>query len=184
MIVLLAVLAIASPVLDFVDLTGPLYQDQTPLCHYVERGIDDLQVGKRDVHVVAVPAIESLAQVDHLTLGLDLPYTRCKDNPRSHPCADEDHTTDWRVEKVELWVGDTKLFERSEPGGCALRVGGGLDGMRTITRTQCASSTPVPPGRSTPGARNQGASPWAATPIPIGRAPGSRASRRPAARGA
>ena len=87
------------------------------------------------MHVVAVPAIESLAQVDHLTLGLDLPYTRCKDNPRSHPCADEDHA-DWCVEKVELWVGDTKLFERSEPGGCALRVGGGLDGMRTITRAQ------------------------------------------------
>lgn len=119
-----------------VDLNGPLYQDQTPLCHYLERGIDDLAARKRDLHVVLAPGVESLAQVDHLTLGLDLPYTRCRDDPRSHPCADEDHPTHWCVRTVELWVGDTKLFERSEPGGCALQVGAGLDGMRTITGPQ------------------------------------------------
>jgi hypothetical protein len=114
------------------DIKSP-YADQTPLCHYLERGIDDQKPGKRDLYVLTPPGVETLSDIDHITLGLDLPYTQCDDNPRSHPCTDDDNATSWCVEKIELFVGDKKLYEVADDD-CWRTVKAGKDGMRTIDR--------------------------------------------------
>ncbi|HWP66999.1 MAG TPA: hypothetical protein VNO26_13955 [Candidatus Limnocylindria bacterium] len=139
--VLVVLVASGRPAAAFIDIAGPAYQDQTPICHYLERGIGDLEAGKRDVHALVPKGVETLADLDHVTFGLDLPYTRCQDTPRSQPCCDEDETPRWCIEKLEVWIGSKKFFEREEvDGDCTLRVGGGLDGTRTITRGQLRAS--------------------------------------------
>ena len=78
------------------------------------------------------PGVTTLAQIHHLTLGLDLPYTQCEDEPHSIPCTDDDNTTSWCIEELELWVGSKKLFGRDDGDECSLTVSGGKTGMRTI----------------------------------------------------
>lgn len=119
------------------DLKSP-YADQTPLCHYLERGIDDMKPGTRDLYVLTPPGVAALSDIDHVTLGLDLPYTQCDDDPRSDPCTDDDNTTSWCVEKIELFVGDKKLYEESDDE-CTRTVKAGKSGMRTIDRFELRS---------------------------------------------
>lgn len=114
---------------------GSLYTNTTPICHYLDRGINDFQSGKRDTYVIADPKIKTLADIDHITFGVDLPYTSCQANPKSIPCTDQDNTTNWCVERVEMSVAGYKLYDHSESDGC-LSVGNGLSGMRTIDKFQ------------------------------------------------
>jgi hypothetical protein len=129
---------LVSPVLpDDGAPTGPVvkspYVDQTPLCHYLERGLNDLEAGKRDLYVLTPPGVATLSDIDHIQLGLDLPYTQCESNPHSIPCTDDDNTTSWCVKKLELFVGNKKLYEESDPE-CTRNVGAGKSGMRKIDR--------------------------------------------------
>lgn len=114
------------------------YVDQTPLCHYLERGLNDHEPGKRDLYVLAPPGVETLADIDHIQLGLDLPYTKCELDNHSVPCTDNDNTTSWCVKKLELFVGNKKLYEESDPE-CTRRVGAGKTGMRKIDRAELRS---------------------------------------------
>ena len=120
------------------DIQSP-YADQTPLCHYLERGLNDLEPGKRDLYVLTPPGVETLADIDHIQLGLDLPYTQCDEEPHSIPCTDEDNTTNWCVKKIELFVGDKKLYEESD-GECTTTVRAGKTGMRKIGRAELRAS--------------------------------------------
>lgn len=102
------------------------YFDQTPICNYLDRGIDDQAPGKRDWHVVMPPGVQTLSDIDHVAFGLDLPATRCQDNPRSIPCSDDTDPRTWCVRRVELQVLGLKLLDMSGPtDGCLLTAKGG-----------------------------------------------------------
>jgi hypothetical protein len=126
-----------DPIDDGPVIESP-YVDQTPLCHYLERGLNDHEPGKRDLYLLTPPGVETLADIDHIQLGLDLPYTKCELDNHSIPCTDNDNTTSWCVKKLELFVGNKKLYEESDPE-CTRNVGAGKTGMRKIDRAELRS---------------------------------------------
>lgn len=102
------------------------YFDQTPICNYLERGIDDQSPGRRDSHVVMPPGVSTLSDIHQVAFGLDLPATRCQDNPRSIPCSDDSDPRRWCVKRVELEVLGLKLLDMSGPSdGCLIAARGG-----------------------------------------------------------
>lgn len=113
-----------------------LYTDSSPICHYLERGINDFGAGHTDRYVLAPPTVSSLEHIDHIGLGLDLPYTHCQDNPRSVPCVDEDYTLRWCVQRVALSVLGITLYDEEVDSGCMELVRSGLDGMRSISSSE------------------------------------------------
>jgi len=126
----------------FGSADGNLYTDATPVCHYLERGIND-QSNRTDTYILTPPAIEKLADMDQITFGLDLPITRCQDNPRSLPCSDKDHPTEWCISRVSLALGEVILYDDSAPaGGCLLAVRSGLGGMRKISSAALRLNNP------------------------------------------
>ncbi|PCC74617.1 hypothetical protein SAMN02745121_06982 [Nannocystis exedens] len=121
--------------------TLPLYTDKTPICHYLERGIDDFKAGQADWHTITAAEVKTLADIEELTLGLDAPYTHCRDNPRSIPCSDEDVSKAFCVEQLSLRVGGVLLYDQVAPANqCVMDVGSGLYGMRTISGSKLRSN--------------------------------------------
>ncbi|MEZ4465452.1 MAG: hypothetical protein R3F43_13495 [bacterium] len=107
---------------------GPVspYYDLTPICNYLERGLDDQQPGFRDGYVLQPPGIETLADIDRIAFGLDLPATHCSDNPRSIPCSADTDPKSWCIERVELELLGMKLVDLSAPTNtCLLTAHGG-----------------------------------------------------------
>lgn len=114
-----------------------LYFDTTPICNYLERGLDDQQPGQRDGYVVQPPGVDTLSDIDRIAFGLDLPAKRCTDNPRTVPCIAEADPKSWCVQRVELEVLGMKLVDLSGPSrGCLLTAHGGTDeaGISHINR--------------------------------------------------
>lgn len=121
-------------------VTDIAYVDQTPICHYLERGIDDFQPGQRNTYVVYPEGVETLSDIDHLTFGLDKPQSKCSDQPHTVPCTDTDVSKEMCIEKIEMYVGTKKLYEEANPGGCVETLQGGKSGMRTIDRAELRSN--------------------------------------------
>ena len=110
----------------FGEGAGSPYYDLTPICNYLERGIDDQQPGKRDGYVLQPPGIATLADIDRIAFGLDLPATHCSDNPRTVPCSADTDPKSWCIERVELELMGMKLVDLSAPtSSCLLTAHGG-----------------------------------------------------------
>jgi hypothetical protein len=113
------------------------YKDVTPLCHYLERGVDDQKPGTMDRHVIAAGEVKSLAQIDRLAFGFDAPSTHCQDDAYGVPCMDEDLDAEWCIGKVRLHVLGMKFFEASAPGPeCLLAVRSGKSGLKEISGSE------------------------------------------------
>lgn len=125
----LAVLAL----LPSTALADPIeYEDTTPICHYLNRGVNDQQSGQRDTYVVMPGTyVKTLRDIREISLGLDIPETHCQDNPRTNPCSDEDAAKRWCVESLQMTVAGITLYDESD-ADCLMHVRGGLGGTRTI----------------------------------------------------
>ncbi|WP_437596111.1 hypothetical protein WMF28_26365 [Sorangium sp. So ce590] len=89
----------------------PPYYDTTPICNYLDRGLRDHRSFTSDTYNVYAPGVRTLADIDKLEFGLDLPATRCKDNPHGVPCADASYTREWWIDEVRLSAHGIPLFE-------------------------------------------------------------------------
>src|SRR5690606_34754417 len=98
-----------------------VYPDTTPICNYLDRGLNDHVQKVADRYMVRQPGVEKLADIDTLRFGLDLPGTYCEDNPHSVPCSDHSYSLDWWLDSVRLSVLGIPLFEATlEPDEQAL----------------------------------------------------------------
>ncbi|NJL29281.1 MAG: hypothetical protein HC897_16055, partial [Thermoanaerobaculia bacterium] len=130
----------AAPAAAAVNAKGGL-EDQTPICNYLDRGINDFTLNWGDVdttlrridHYSVIPQqLPNLEAIDFLQFGLDLPLTHCKNAAHSVPCADKDLTLDWCLNEVGLSVLGYELYHGQAPG-CLLDVEAGLNGIRTLS---------------------------------------------------
>ena len=104
---------------------GP-YFDLTPICNYLERGLDDQAPGQRDGYVLQPVGITTLSDINRIAFGLDLPATHCSDNPRTLPCTADADPKSWCIQRVELEVMGLKLVDLSGPTkGCLMTAHGG-----------------------------------------------------------
>ncbi|MEL7305090.1 MAG: hypothetical protein AAGJ56_04585 [Myxococcota bacterium] len=108
------------------DCDGP-YADETAVCNYLERGIDDFMQFGTDRYTVLPPGITTLSDVEKLEFGLDLPLTNCVDNPSSIPCADKSYNTEWSIDAVTMEVNGVELFreQKSEDKPFLIQMTGG-----------------------------------------------------------
>lgn len=120
------------------DCGGP-YVETTPVCYYLERGIDDFVKDLTDVYVVTMPGVTTLADLEKIELGLDLPATHCEANPHGIPCADRDYRTRWLIDSLGLQIGDVTFFRDTKGPGQAFLLavfgGSGDEGITGYDRT-------------------------------------------------
>lgn len=117
------------------------YVETTPICNYLERGINDFQ-GLSDHYSLAPVNVRTLADLDRLAFGLDIPRHRCLDANPSFPCTDKDIHDDWCISGIELTALGFTLFssEATNASGCLLMVHGGLSGMKEIKGDELRSN--------------------------------------------
>lgn len=117
------------------------YVETTPICNYLERGINDFS-GASDRYALAPVNVRTLADVDRLAFGEDIPPDRCLDANHSYPCTDKDIQDGWCIHDVEVTVLGFTLFSAAAqtPSGCLLTVHGGISGIEEITRDELRSN--------------------------------------------
>ncbi len=117
------------------------YFETTPICNYLERGINDFN-DTTDKYQLSPVNVRTLADIDRIAFGEDIPMSRCQDQNPSFPCRDVDIADDWCIEGLELSMMGFTLFSKSaDPSeGCLLNVGGGLSGMDEIKGEELRSS--------------------------------------------
>lgn len=91
------------------DCDGP-YVETTPICNYLERGIDDLRKEVTDSYSVVPPGVTTFAGIEKLEFGLDLPATNCNENPHTIPCAGRSYDTEWLIDEVTLSIRGIEFF--------------------------------------------------------------------------
>lgn len=90
------------------ECDGP-YVDVTPICNYLDRGINDFETGIIDVYEVVPPGIATLADIHKFEFGLDMPGTNCSTGD-GIPCADQDYATQWTFDEVAMLVSGVPFF--------------------------------------------------------------------------
>lgn len=117
-----------------------VYWDSTPICNYLDRGLNDHEVFTQDGYPVFQDNLRVLDDLDHLKFGLDLPADHCVANNHSVPCADKDDSTEWWIDSVRLSSGGVVLFQADKPVGAInlliARGGAGDDGIVGFNREE------------------------------------------------
>lgn len=110
------------------------YVETTPICNYLERGLDDLD-GQSDIYSLSPVNVRTLADIDRLAFGLDIPRDRCLDPNHAFPCTDKDIHDDWCINGVKLSALRHTLFskEANSASGCLFMAHGGLSGVKEIS---------------------------------------------------
>ena len=121
------------------------YWESTPICNYLDRGIDDFMMNTEDQYFVFQENVEFLSDLDRLRFGLDLPATHCNAMSHGVPCADKDYSTEWRIDSVRLSVAGVPLFFETKPAGAPFliiaRGGFGDEGMGGWDRAQLRANS-------------------------------------------
>ncbi|MEM1181796.1 MAG: hypothetical protein AAGM22_25855, partial [Acidobacteriota bacterium] len=104
-----------------------------PVCHFLDRGLDDHVPGTTDRYAVTPHGPRTLADIRHLSFGIDVAESHCEWQSHAVPCADHDDPQQWCIQGVGLSVLGFDLFHLEEAEGCLLRPRPGLDGMRTLS---------------------------------------------------
>lgn len=106
------------------ECDGP-YSDVTAVCNYLDRGINDFQTGQIDFYEVVPPGVATLADIQKLEFGLDMPGTNCATG-NAIPCVDKDYATKWSFDEIAMLVGGVPFFHAQKgPDDPWLRLIGG-----------------------------------------------------------